>query len=156
MELLRTFFVLQPDKVKELLEECETKNPQYLNLSFCGLTHLPKIPDTVRVLVCGANPLTELSNLPPALVTLICCETNIESLPPLPDTLQTLWCCHTPLTSLPPLPKQLKSLWIHKTGIQIVDCPPELNDLQCDPSLKILNLPKDCFVFEKRRLVFEK
>ena len=136
-----------PD-TEELLRRL-ANDPMDVNLSSLHITHLPPLPDSIRILNCGVCPLTELPPLPPRLRTLICSYSDLQSLPRLPDTLRTLWCNNTLLHQLPCLPESLQSLCIDATNITTLHCPPQLVVLIMDDDCVVTNLPPTLQIYER-------
>ena len=67
----------------------ENYNIISLDLSNCGLTELPKLPDRLIDLKCGGNRLVSLPELPKGLKVLNCSWNRIVSLPEkMPDSLK--------------------------------------------------------------------
>ena len=127
-----------------------------LDLIHLGLTHLPDLPDTLKILYCNYNKLTSLpdnlprnleilycsyneltilpNNLPRNLEILYCSYNNkLTSLPDLPDTLQILYCSYNQLTSLPDLSRNLEILYCdHNQLINLPELPNTLKELNCN------------------------
>jgi hypothetical protein len=56
------------------------------------LKSLPKLPASLRGIICDRNKLTFLPDLPDLLVELWCSDNQLLSLPELPDSLRQLVC----------------------------------------------------------------
>ena len=85
-----------------------------LNVEKCQLTKLPRLPNSLKRLICSNNQLTKLTKLPelPNLLQYIDCHNNkLTSLPELPNSLQILFCYNNQLTYLPKLPNSLQELY---------------------------------------------
>jgi hypothetical protein len=63
---------------------------KYLNIGNCNLTHLPRLPKTLEILVCSGNLIAELNNLPHNLKTLHASGNKIKYLNKLPVGLNLL------------------------------------------------------------------
>ncbi len=85
-------------------------NVVYLDCSCNGLTSLPTLSKSLKILICDFNLLTSLPILPNSLVKLYCNHNDLTSLPELPNSLVQLCCNNNLLTSLPKLPNSLKTL----------------------------------------------
>ena len=121
-----------------------------LDLSYGGLSELPAIPNTVRILNCEHNKLVSLPPLPDGLKQLTCANNKLTSLPALPPGLIYLSCSNNNLTAIPPLPDGLKILICHYNNLTAIPTLPEtLQELYCNgnefsslpplpPNLKIL------------------
>jgi hypothetical protein len=87
------------------------KNLRFFSCSYCGLTTLPALSDSLIFLECYYNPISYLPNLPSKLITLNCGATSISSLPILPSNLRNLYCkSDTNLSFLPGLPNTIEQL----------------------------------------------
>jgi hypothetical protein len=95
-----------------------------LNLSYLGLTTLPKIPSNCRTLSCYNNQLTVLPELPNCQ-TLYCPNNQLTVLPELPNC-QTLYCHYNQLTVLPELP----NCWVLGCDNNQLTVLPELHNCQ--------------------------
>jgi Leucine-rich repeat (LRR) protein len=105
------------------LERIANMRGGVLYLYNSGLTELPQLPSTLRVLDCMGNHLTELPQLgsegtPSTLVKLYCGGNQLTELPQLPSTLECLDCYGNQLTSLPQLPPTLRHLRCRDNPIQ--------------------------------------
>jgi hypothetical protein len=78
------------------LERIDNIRHGFLDLDNLGLTVLPPIPNTVRILYCNDNQLTQLPELPGGLVHLYCNRNQLTRLPELPNSLQRLVCFNNP------------------------------------------------------------
>jgi len=78
-----------------------------LDIEGLNITHLPDLPEGLRLLSCIGTPIKELPPLPSTLWELLCSKTQLTSLPALPPALRLLNCSDTPLTELPELPPKL-------------------------------------------------
>jgi hypothetical protein len=111
------------------------KLPPTLKTLICdynNLTSLPTLPDTLKNMWCTNNQLTILPKLPPTLESLYCNYNNLTALPPLPPTLTTLCCNYNNLTSLPTLPDKLIILNCQNNQLTILPTLPDtLEQLKC-------------------------
>ncbi len=76
----------------------------------CKLSNIKKLPDTLLFLNCSHNGLTSICNLPPRLRTLGCSFNHLCTLPDLPSAIESLWCNNNSLVSFDKLPNTLEFL----------------------------------------------
>lgn len=96
-----------------------------LNLSRLNLTELPPLPDTVRRLNCGWNPIKSLHNLPRDLRKLNCNSTEITHFENVPPFLRCLECGDTKLTHFGNLPNTLRRVDCSFTSLKNLDGLPD-------------------------------
>ncbi len=92
---------------RELPDSITTLNFQFANI-YGG--KLPKLPKSLKILVCGATGLTCLPKLPDSLEELYCWSNKLIELPKLPSSLKHLYCQGNELSYLPMLPDSLITL----------------------------------------------
>jgi len=147
------------------LEKIDLTGCQKLHsVGLCGnkFNHIPKLPNSVRVLHMNFNnikvvseidaPLLELelhncnldkiTRLPSTLAILKCDNNDLRSLPSLPDNLKVLSCLSNRLEFLPPLPSTIQILLCRDNKLSILPILPEgLETLICDYN-RIAHLPE--------------
>ena len=117
---------------------------QILYCSYCNLTSIPTLPQTLRSLYCDNNALSCLPTLPETLIHLFCNDNNITRLPTLTENIHSLFCNNNELNWLPTLPENLKELSCCNNKLTWLPTLPEtLEELSCcnNNFIPIPNLP---------------
>jgi Leucine-rich repeat (LRR) protein len=99
-----------------------------LDLSYLGLTKLPKIPSNCQILYCNNNKLTVLPELPNCQ-TLYCQNNQLTILPELPNY-KILYCSDNQLTVLPELPN-CRTLYCSYNKLTVLPELPNCQTLSC-------------------------
>jgi hypothetical protein len=112
-----------------------------LDLSHGGLTELPHIPDTTKILHCNHNNLVSLPPLPDGLEELRCFKNKLTSLPALPPGILKVDCDENEITVLPSLPPGLIKLSCDYNKLTVIPTlPATLEELYCNEN-NITSLP---------------
>jgi len=94
-------------------------NINLIDCSFCNLSSLPELPNSLQELNCYHNELTVLPQLPNGLQKINCGYNKLTVLPQLPNSLQYLWCSYNKLSILPELPNSLKEFYCYNNRYKI-------------------------------------
>lgn len=120
------------------------KLPSTLKVLICRwneFTTLPTLPSSLIELDCESNPGIAIPLLPSSLKRLNCANSNIKTLPSLPNGLGYLDCSNNTLTSLPNLPSSLIDLYTQNNNLTTLpSLPASLTRFNCSRN-QITSLP---------------
>jgi hypothetical protein len=112
--------------LEERLEEIRNTPKKTLDLTWLDLTELPEIPEKVKRLYCGSNPITKIGKLPKGLKVLNCSDSFITKFENIPDSVREVICSKTYIESFDGLPDSVESI--------TADYCEELKDINYFPS----------------------
>lgn len=92
------------------------ENLSFLNVSDCDLGELPKLPDSVEMLISTNNNLTHLTNLPSSLHTLYARDNKLIEVQ-FPDKINTIDVYNNALWTLPPISNSVEFLAFGKNPL---------------------------------------
>lgn len=90
----------------------------YLNASVSNMTEIPKLPDSVNILMLNDNNIKYVDYLPSNIKTLNLTSNSVERIRYLPDSLKKLYVSSNRLRTLPILNKDLEILTICNNPIE--------------------------------------
>lgn len=125
---------------KELLEDDNYNDIEYLQCSNNNLIELPRLPRWLKILHCCNNKINIIGNLPDTLTFLNCSNNNIRILENLPNKLEKLICSGNKLTRLVNLPDSIRVLRCSNNLLKIID-------------MKLLNKYKGFIHYENNPLI---
>lgn len=127
-----TYLNIEYQNITNLVGIAGFSSLQHLDCSNNKLTHLPALPQRLKILYCSKNQLTALPNLPQTLEDLTCSKNQLTTLPFLPNNLRFLTCSENEIARLPVLPNGLRYLVCHNNLLsQLSFLPPEIQIVEC-------------------------